>query len=325
VSLDLKNYLDRFGEVCQSKFGQTYDFSKLEKTFTYLRSEDQWLVAKHVEKAFDPRNTPFARYWPQPNLKNLDQILRQARVKLAPLPLDPRSLIQTLLTIFHIAGTASLLLRFTYPERFGVFSTPVINLLQIQRPKSVELYLAYCEELRVWQEHFRLRSVAETEMALWTYQQLASEERLGNDAFEQDVWIQRRRAAQVLGPFFRNYGALELARILAEESPKLAGMIAGEEYERLLRGAARRFYPSLDTQHKGWADAVIDLMVQRGYVALEEKQRLREVWRQRNNAVHPGAKLDAIQVEKMIDSVQSICSRWARRAQPKQERVDGRP
>ena len=320
MGLDLKSYLGRYDEVCRAKFGRTYDFAGLEETFAYLRHQDQWLVARHIEKLFDPKNTPFARYWPQPDLRNLDQTLRQLRVKLAPLPEDPRELIQKLLLVFHNIGTASLPLRFTYPERFGVFSMPVINLLQIQRPKSVEVYLAYCDELRQWQEHFRLKSVAETEMALWTYQQLASEERAGassslsDGAFQQDIWVQRRRAAQVLGPFLKNCGALELARILAEESPKLAGMIAGEEYERLLRGAARRFWPALDTQHKGWAFALIDLMVQGGHIALEEKPRLNSIWRQRNISMHPGAQLDAIEVEKMIDNVQEICSRWEGKA-----------
>lgn len=313
MSLDLKSYLDRFPEVCRSKFGRTYDFGGLETAFAYLRREDQWLVARYVEKVFDPANTPFARYWPQPNLKELDQTLRRQRVRLAPLPADPRGLIETLLALLHNVGTASLLLRFTYPERFGVFSTPVINLLQIQRPRSVDLYLAYCDELRLWQEHFRLRSVAETETALWTYQQLASKDLLASDGFDVDVWIQRRRLAQALGPFLRSHGALELARLLAEESPKLAGMIAGQEYERLLREAARRWLPSFDTQHSRWADALIDLLVQTGRVTLEQKPILRWIWRQRNKAIHPGEELDPIEVERMIESIQSICSRWEKR------------
>jgi len=327
VALDLEAYLNRFAEVCRTKFGQAYDFGKLEKTFAYLRSEDQWLAARHVEKAFDPKNTPFARYWPQPNLRELDATLRAERLRLAPLPADPRGLIERLLGVFHNVGTASILLRFTYPERFGVFSTPVINLLQVQRPRSVELYLAYCDELRAWQERFRLRSVAETEMALWTYQQLASERHLTDSpgrkdagatgALERDLWVQRRRAAQVLRPFLKNYGALELARILAEESPKLAATIAGEDYERRLRNAAGRFCPSASTTGPGWAYNVISLMAQGGHVALEDRHRLDEVWDLRNAAVHgnnrPGLRLDAITVEKMIDAIESICVRWERR------------
>jgi len=325
VPLDLQSHFARFDDVCRAKFGQTYRFEKLEKSFAYLRKPDQWLTASHVEKLFDPANTPFARYWPRPDLKALDATLRAQRMRLAPAGADPRPLIERLMAVFHNIGTTSLLLRFTYPERFGIFSTPVIALLQIQRPRSTSLYVAYCEELLLWRAHFRLRSVAETELALWTYQQLVSDEQLAGEIlggracgvegeFGDDVWVQRRRAAQVIRPFLKNYGALELARILAEESPKLAAMIAGEEYERRLRGAARRFYPASSTASGRWAQNLIDRMVQDRHVALEERPRLKEVWDLRNAAVHaepePGAKLDPLAVEKMIDAIESICRRW---------------
>jgi hypothetical protein len=35
--LDLAGYLDRFPDICQTKFGRTYDFAKLEKRFSHLR------------------------------------------------------------------------------------------------------------------------------------------------------------------------------------------------------------------------------------------------------------------------------------------------
>ena len=325
MALDLQSYFVLFDDVCRVKFGQTYRFEKLEKSFAYLRRDTQWLTASHIEKLFDPANTPFARYWPRPDLKALDKTLRAERLRLAPAGADPRSLIQRLMAVFHNIGTTSLLLRFTYPERFGVFSTPVIALLQIQRPRSTDLYVAYCEELLLWRTHFRLRSVAETELALWTYQQLVSDEQLANEvlgeracavesAFGDDLWVQRRGAAQVLRPFLKNYGTLELARILAEESPKLAAMIAGEEYERRLRTAARRFYPNSNSTSGRWAYNLINRMVQDGHVALEERPRLKEIWDMRNAAVHaepdPDVNLDSIAVERMIDAIESICDRW---------------
>lgn len=322
MGFDLAAYLGRFDEVCRSKFKRTYDLAKLERAFAHLRKENQWLTASHVEKVFDPKNTPFAQYWPQPNAKELDEILRKQRVRLAPLPADPRELIQTLLGIFRNLGTTSVVLRFTYPESFGVFSTPVVNLLQVQRPKSVELYLAYCDELREWQAHFRLRRVADAEMALWTYQQLVvAEERSSGptttgsasarSAFEQDVWVQRRRAAQVLRPFFERYGPLELARILVEESPKLAGMIAGEQYERLLRGEASRLGLPCDTE--GWADNVIGRLLQEKRLTHPQKTLLDRVWDKRNKAMHPGDDLEVSEVEAMIDDIEAICAGWKER------------
>ncbi len=326
MPLNLKLYLARFDDVCRIKFGQAYRFDKLEKSFAYLRSESQWLTASHVEKLFEPGNTPFARYWPRPNLKELDAILRAQRLRLAPVGDDPHGLIQRLLAVFHNIGTTSLLLRFTYPERFGVFSTPVIALLQIQRARSTDLYVEYCNELGLWQDHFRLRSVAEAETALWTYQQMVSDEELASRvrgerrngvdcSFGEDIWVQRRRAAQVVRPFLKNYGSLELARILAEESPKLAAMIAGEEYERRLRAAAKRLYSASSATGERWAYNLINRMVQDGHIALEEQPRLREIWSMRNAAVHADPNLDvcldSIAAERMIDAIESICTRWA--------------
>jgi hypothetical protein len=327
VHLDLRSYLALFDEVCREKFGQTYRFEKLEKSFAYLREESQWLTVSHLEKLFDSTNTPFERYWPKPDFKTLNATLRDQRLKLAPVGGDPRPLIQRLLAVFHNIGTASLLLRFTYPERFAVFSAPVINLLQIQRARSTDLYIEYCKELGLWREHFRLGSVAETEMSLWAYQQLASDERLTRNvggalpagSLADDVWAQRRRAAQVLRPFLENYGSLELARILAEESPKLAAMIAGEEYERRLRAAARRFYPASSPAGSRWAYNLINRMVQDRHVALEDRLRLSEIWDIRNTAMHAddgrGIRLDSVTVEKMIEGIESICKRWLPRSQ----------
>ena len=171
MTFDLGAYLGRFDEVCRRKFRRTTNSAGCKKILPICAGKTSgWrpAISSHIRKLFHRENTPFEGYWPHPDFEGLDVALRKRRVRLAPLPDDPRDLIQTLLSIFHNIGTASLVLRFTYPERFGIFSTPVINLLQVQRPRSVELYLAYCRELQEWRNHFRLQSVAETEMALWT-------------------------------------------------------------------------------------------------------------------------------------------------------------
>ena len=78
-----------------------------------------------------------------------------------------------------------------------------MNLLQVHRPRTVDLYMAYCDELRAWKERFRLESVADTETALWTYHELvageahAGEISTSHAEFYADIWIQRRRVAQV--------------------------------------------------------------------------------------------------------------------------------
>ena len=316
MDFDLKSYLERFPDVCKRKFGRAYSFRNLEKKVEPLRAGKRWLAAKDVENIFDPAETPFARYWSKPNEKELDRVLKSARLMLAPVPGDPQKLIRQGLEVLHSIGLVSLVLRFVHPDRFGIFSTPVMNLLQVYRPRTVELYLAYCEEIRAWKEHFDLPSVAETETALWTYHELASEEETAPEGagcraeFDADVWVQRRRVAQVLRPFLRKYGPLELARILAYEDATLAGMVAGEEYERLLRFAARHLGGGMKLNVKGAAEILFNRLVEGGYISLEDKALLSKAWRIRNAAVHAGQPPDPEEVENMIDIIERICRPW---------------
>ncbi len=50
----LQAYLERFPEVCRKEFNnKTYDFSKLEQEFSFLRFANRYLVPKHIENLFD--------------------------------------------------------------------------------------------------------------------------------------------------------------------------------------------------------------------------------------------------------------------------------
>lgn len=228
AKFDPKHYLGLFRQVCASKFGMTYDFSRLEKRFEHIRTGKRWLVTKDVLEIFDSKNTLLARYWPIPAEKEVDRGLK-GRLFLAPLPADPREVVIGLLAVFHNIGSVSIVLRFVHPLRFGIFSSPVVNLLQVHRPTAIDAYLAFCDELMEWQRHFGMHSVAEMEMALWTYDQIvrsgtnSKEVEKARREFEGDIWIQRRRAAQVIRPFVRNHGPLELARILLERGCELGG------------------------------------------------------------------------------------------------------
>jgi hypothetical protein len=316
MGLDLQSYLTRFPEVCRAKYGRTYDLLALQHKFDYLRNGTRWLAAKDVANLFDPNQTPYSRYWAQPNEKDLDKTLSKMRIRLAPIPNDPGELIRELLGAFHNLALVSIVLRFAHPKRFGIFSTPVLNLLQIHRATSIDIYSAFCEELHEWQGHFKLPSVAAAGTALWTYDQITrlsdqSKKTLNaREQFESDLWIQRRRVALVVRPFLRNNGPLELARILLEEDPKIAGKIAAEEYERLLHLACQKFYRHKLPDKRGAAEALIERLVQDNRISLEEKAELRWIWEIRNRAVHAGESPTSEEVDLMIDRIQSVCSHW---------------
>ena len=325
ASFDLKRYLSEFDKVCQKRFGRTYNLKSLEKDFAKLQRADTWLSAAHVMALFDPKRTPYARWWAKPNEKDLDKVLRQRHVVLGPWPESKgaqRDLVQRLLEALHSMGLASLVLRFVYPDHCGIFSTPVLNLLQIYHAHLVDLYLNFCEELQEWRRHFRMNSVAETETALWAFHAVAAsgmgaEAAAAQDSFDSDIWIQRRRIHNALHPFFSRYGPLELARILAEEDCRLAGKIAGEEFERLLRLKASDYVPTRQVPIQNWMKNAIDFLAQRGEITAEEKVILHRVRITRNRAVHSAGGLELAEVENMIDDIERICSGWETKAPAK--------
>lgn len=313
MPFDLKQYAARFDEVTRHRYKQSYDLPALEKDFATLRNGERHLSARDVLKLFDPTRTPYGTFWTKPSQKELDAMLSSARVKLSPVPLDEVAFIDSLVRKFHSIGLVSLILRFVHPDRYGIFSTPIVHLLNVHRPHTSELYVAYCQELRTWREHFGMSSVAGTELALWTYLQIAAEVKEGEEqvrAFDSEIWIQRRRVSQALSPFLEAYGPLELARILVYLDPNLAGKIAGEEYETRLRVARDIYTPKLPMK-MGWAEALLDQLTTIGRISPEENVALREVWKIRNAAVHAGRKPTPEEVEKMIDAVERVCSRWA--------------
>src|SRR6185437_9826811 len=104
ANFDLKSYLDRFPELCKEKFGRTYSFRALEKKFEPLCTGNRWLAAKDVLNIFDPTASPFARYWPRPNEKELDSQVKKARLVLGPSPSDSRELVRRALPVLQSIG-----------------------------------------------------------------------------------------------------------------------------------------------------------------------------------------------------------------------------
>jgi hypothetical protein len=318
MRFDLNDYVQRFPLVCKEKFGRTYDFAAIEKRFASHRDGKHILSAKDVVYLFDPAVSPFGNYWPHPPKKVLEETLSRERIKFPETPANPADVINRLLGVFHNLGSASLILQFIYPERFAIFSTPLIHLLQVMRPALVEMYIAYCDELLVWGKHFGLPSVAATSTALWTYSELAKS--TADDAvsaeprrqFEEDVWVQRRRAAQVVRPFLRRYGKLQLAHILVEEDPSIAGKIAAEEYEFYINIASRRMYGRPLRREKGAAGQLLADMAARNVIDSAFVPELQLVWELRNVVVHPHTRqITPEEVERMIDIVERVCKPWA--------------
>lgn len=317
MSFNLKTYLDLFPEQFRKRFrGRKYDhsvFGHLERQFSHLRDGKSILQAACIFQLFERERTPFGDFWPAPNQAQLRKSLAKERLSMEFVPGGEPELVRRLLGVFHDIGVVSLILRFTYPEHFGIFSAPIANLLLVHRPSIVGLYLEYCHELRPWQQHFDMGSIAETEMALWAYHELTKgpgeteESRCARQEFEEDLWAQQRRVHQVFRPL-EGYDRLELAGILAEQDATLAGMIAGREYERLLKNAGRSQGKPVEGER--WAEDLMDWLYEDRTgprLKVPTRRDLGEgVWKPRNDAVHADRELHPGEVVRMIGVIRCL-------------------
>jgi hypothetical protein len=87
-------------------------------------------------------------------------------------------------------------------------------------------------------------------------------------------------------------------------------MIAGEEYERLLRFAARRLCGGLKLYVKGATEILFDRLLEGGHISLGDRTLLRRAWSARCAAVHPENTPTSEEVENMIDIIERICRPW---------------
>jgi hypothetical protein len=317
MGLDLKVYLDRYQEMFKRDDGLPYDIPSIEKRFAPLRDERNWLTPAYVEWILHRDNAPFGNYWPTPHPKHLDQ-LSTKRLSLDLRSQGKKEVVGKLLGVVHDIGVTSIILRFVHPDCFGVFSSPVHAVLLVNRMSTLDLYLAYCEELSEYKSHFGLLSVAQVEMAITAVYEIMKgkygkkESEAAQKSFRADLWVQRRRAGNVVRPFLRDFGKLPLAKILLHEDARLAGIVAGVEFERLLGLASMRFRGQKLTFESGAIADLLKWLTREERISWNEKRSPEKVKRIRNSAVHgldpqPTSKEE---VEWMIDEIEKICSPW---------------
>lgn len=301
----LKPYYDRF----------RYDFAAIEKKFEDHRQGRKPLTGTDVKLLFHPDTGPFGSYWPEPNEKILDQLSRKPlHLDLPSQDKDDRAdLVKRLLGVVHDIGVASVILRFVHPDSFGVFSSPVHALLLVNHMSMLELYLAYCDELIAYKNKFSLSSVAEVEMALTgLYEMMKNGGRdsaAAQRSFQSDIWVQRRRASTVIGPFLRGPGRLELAKILVEEDPPIAAMIARAEYDRRLRYASRKYRQCELTRGQKAANDLLDWLKCKGNITQADQDGLRSAYGTGSEAAH-GRVPQVNKVKHMIETIEEVCKEW---------------
>lgn len=178
----------------------------------------------------------------------------------------------------------SMVLRFAMPDHYGIFSSPVASLLGVRpRRSQVATYSTYLSSLQKLREARRFERVADVEMALWVLQLGVLDRLLEGErrdalerAYKRDSALWQIQASNLTALLFSERSRIQLAEALLTTDERIAGQIAGIEFEQLTR------------QWTG-VDAYISLEEAINCAPGAMRGYLHQARRARNRAIHPRA------------------------------------
>ncbi|MGA2904198.1 MAG: hypothetical protein ABSD98_10230 [Candidatus Korobacteraceae bacterium] len=308
---------DAYREACKiATHGREFDPDSLEPLWQELRTDARrYLQPSDLDKIFEQGKTVYGYYWRVPK-ENWDGPGISLHESQCAKPGWKESIVQKLFARLSRMEVVSVLLSCVYPGGFGVYSPPIMAMLQIPPCAPIQHYLKYCEELQEWGRRFlESENVCTADRAVWVFYQLAyspasnlKTQLIYRKAHDEDYWIRQRHAKNTLTSYFSDYPPLKQARFLLEIDLYLAGAIAGCEFEARIRDLvpeARRRRLDEDL----WS--IIEyLAVHCGYA--QKKARFHEIRELRNMAIHRSPGLTTQKVTMMIKETDLIPKRGIR-------------
>lgn len=193
-------------------------------------------------------------------------------------------IIKNLFAAYRQIEPVSMVLRFAMPDHYGIYSSPVASLLGIRaHRRQTATYEAYLKSLRELCKPRSFSRIADMEMALWTLQVGVLDRLLeGADrdalakSYKRDSALRQMQARNLTAQLFRERPRLELAEALLTTDERIAGQIAGIEFEQLTRQ---------------WTGVDADVSLEEAINCAPGARRgyLHRARRIRNQAIHPRA------------------------------------
>jgi hypothetical protein len=303
-----------YRDACKiATHGCEFDPDALEPLCQELRTDrSRYFQPGDLDKIFEQGKTVYGYYWRVPKGELLGgpgiSLHESQRAKNG----WKENIVEKLFARLFRMEVVSVLLSCVYPKDFGVYSPPIIAILQVPPYPPLQHYLKYCEELQEWGRHFLDSENASTaDRALWVFYQLAYSPASGlknrlvyRKAYEEDYWIRQRHAKNTLASYFSEYPPLRQAQFLLEIDLYLAATIAGCEFEARMKDLVP------ETRRRRLEDlrSVIEYLADNcGYA--HKRRRLHEIRDLRNMAIHRIAGLTPQKVKMMIAETASIPQR----------------
>ncbi|MEX2208680.1 MAG: hypothetical protein WEF50_20890 [Myxococcota bacterium] len=288
----LKGFCDLFPSVAQETTKNTQDLAAVERVVSAARTRgalsQQDLLA--IERSTDWTYGP---WWPR-----LSSQLEQPVPIGDGSPSADRQLLRELQVKLKHIEVVSVLLRFTLPERFGIYSPPVAWLLGLMpREDQVRTYLSYRDVVRKVGALHGLDRVADVDMALWTaarpsalsrHRELRSSME-GDAKFQAIVLVNSGEGLSRRGRWTEEH-RVGLARGILRHDPVSAGALAAPVFEDTLMRLARLLQIKTPSQRREGFLMELTARIDgdAGFRLVRARcPKLDDLRRLRNLAVHP--------------------------------------
>lgn len=174
-----------FEKAVLDHFDVYENLDAIEKKVFHLRSGIP-IAYSDLQKISDDSLWPFSKFWSWPSRERIEESLEKTagllgEDQLRNELLEKKAIIK-LNEIFKNIALVSVLLRFIYPEKYGIYSPPVLHISKTERGKSeVEDYINYLKNLRMLfdiveiREKYGVKRIADVDMLLLSVSQLGNQ------------------------------------------------------------------------------------------------------------------------------------------------------
>ena len=292
------------GKLTEFHYRRRQDLRSVERAAEKIRSSKSFKY-EDLETIINPAFWDGADFWRWPSREEIEIDLKNGVWDFWNIPKNEVSLLERLVTLFRFIEPVSVILRFVVPKDYGIFSAPVMKVLEVRRGNSlVETYGNYLADLRELRDEKGFKSAAEIDMALWVLQFGVLEGRLPGqeraellEAFEADAHLRAIRVRNLSDRLFKDFTRVQLAEALQPVNRALAAQLAGIEFEAMVRRCWRGKVHDKDLYK------IIEQLDQQGRIDTHTKGYWHHARRTRNRAMHDQARLDDRAVLNLISEI----------------------
>ena len=193
--MEKSNFRSLFRKALLEKFGASANLELLEQKVSHLRT-GMPIQYEDLETIADESLWPFKKFWKWPAKEQINEGLNKTGALLIKISEDflenEKEIISNLNHIFNNIALVSILLRFVFPEHYGIYSPPVLYIVGVERGKNeVGDYLNYLQILRnilgIYEirERYDVERVSDVDMLLFAVAELGGDEL---DEFNNLYW-----------------------------------------------------------------------------------------------------------------------------------------